>query len=384
VISISDAFRTALVDSHVITTRVEVYDNGVYVRNLPVHDGNVTVDYGVPIRRRFDCRLTVDSDTDNSLTPATALDLLSPFGNELRIYKGIKKEFLSGVVEDELVALGVFGIADVNVYDSGDGFMITLAGYDRSRRIARAKLVNDYVVTAGVNVAQAIRDLIAFRVPNTTFTGSASQWTALTTEVTPTPPWVFMTGDDPWEKALSMASYINKDLYFDVDGGLAIRTPPDPEAPSSSPDWVYQEGDDATILNLQRRFSDEHTFNHVVVTGERTGVAAPVRAEVKDDNSTSPTYYAGEYGDVVLFEQSSGIQTATQAANLAQARYARNLGIEETITFTCIANPAHDVLDIIDITRAKSKISARYQIDKITHPLIEERAMNIACRRRRI
>jgi hypothetical protein len=56
----------------------------------------------------------------NSLVPDNDFDLLTPFGNELRLFRGI--QFDDGSVE--YVPLGVFVIIDVVIKDTNDGVQI--------------------------------------------------------------------------------------------------------------------------------------------------------------------------------------------------------------------------------------------------------------------
>jgi hypothetical protein len=321
---------------------------------------------------------------DGTWTPSTTTDLLTPYGNEMRFYRGISGQDIGSGI-DEYIPLGVFSIADVNIYDSGDGYMITLAGFDRARKVSRAKLADDYVMPTNLNWALAIRQLIAARYPGVIFSGDATQWATKTSEVTPLGvPLVFKTGDDPWEKALQMARTIGYDLYFDVYGQCALTPTPDPTSTDQPIVWTFQEGTNSHLLNLQKRLTDENAVNHVVVAGESTGVSTPVRGDAQNTDNTSPTRVNGPFGDVVYFIQNTGAKSSAAAQAQAQAELRIKLGIEETLTFMAIANPTLDAMDPIQVIRGKSEINARWWIDKMTFPLIANRSMNISCRRRRI
>lgn len=361
----SDRFKREIRDSHTIGTRCEIYDEGRFIRTLDINDGNVWVDYGVENRRRCHVNLT---DAKGDLIPAEAKDLLAPFGNELRLYRGIT--FRDGT--QELLPLGVFGINAIQVFDSGDGLLITVDAYDRSKKVSNAKLLDYYKIPMGTNYAVAIRDLIQSRMPNAVFSFAA------TNHVTPT--IVLKIGDDPWVKALEMAKSVGMDLFFDVLGNVCLFPVKDPL--TAPVDWVYQEGAECTLSNVTKRWSVEGTVNHWVVTGENTDAAAPVWAEAKDDNPNSPTYYLGDFGDRPAFVTSEYVVSVAQAEAMAIANLRQTLGYIEWLSLTSVVNPAHDALDVVQVVRSNSRVNSRYTVDKITIPLIEERGMDMQVRRR--
>lgn len=360
---ISTDVATALRTSHRVALACEVYDSGMLAATLNPTDGKVTVDAKNALRRRCDVTLV---DPTGTLTPERATDLLTPYGNELRLYRGVHLS-----TGPALIPLGVFGISDCDVDDDADELRIRLTGFDRSRRVRRARFPDVYAVPAGTNVATAIRDLIASRVPGLTYN--------LATTSATTPTLVFDAGDDPWKAATEMADSIGCDLFFDAQGVVTLRR----RVPSSSPAWTFQEGPAATLLALGRKSSDEETYNHVVVTGETPENAAPVRAEAVDDDPTSPTYIGGDYGDVVRFYQSQFIRTVEQAQAAADGFLARSLGQTEQVGLSAIPQPALDVDDVVEVTRKRSKVSGLYVIDSLSIPLKFSGAMSVRMRERR-
>ena len=372
-ISVSAAFNAALVASHRIATLVEIWSpptasspaallySGPYVT-----DGNVKVDATNAIRRSG--QLTV-VDPTGTLTPATAGDILSPLaGNEAYIYRGIT--YPSGATE--LVLLGVIGLSDTTVTDEGAGLTIALSGYDRARRVQRAKLTDTYAISAGTNVVTAIQALVSSRVPGLTYAMVPTAYT--------TPGVIYQTGDDPWQRATELAASIGYELFFDNAGTCVCQPVPDPT--TAAPVWTYSEGMHATIVKLARQFKDDDTYNDVIVTGEGTGVGVPVRAQVQDTNPASPTYVNGPYGDVVSVISSSLVTTTAQALAMAQATLTRSVGVAESLTFDAIVNPAHDVNDVITVNRARSWVASDYVIDALTIPLRADAALTAVARRK--
>lgn len=84
---IGEDFKRTLKNSHKIAVKVEVLDNGVPVKELDIHQGNVSVDRHKNVRRS--CSIQV-VDPLGELTPKTATDLLTPYGNELKLYRGVR------------------------------------------------------------------------------------------------------------------------------------------------------------------------------------------------------------------------------------------------------------------------------------------------------
>lgn len=364
------AFDAAVVASHRLATRCDVFTGvtaagagSLLYTGADITKGSVTVDVNNAIRRT--CKLDF-VDRTGALTPATASDLLSPLtGNELKLYRGIT--YPTGGAE--LIPLGVFGISKVDVNDTPAGVTIAIEGYDRARRVQRAALTDTYRIADGTNVATAIQALIASRVPGLTY--------AFTTTTVTTPGIVYKTGDDPWAKALALAASIGCDLYFDALGTCSLVPVPDPTTQPVS--WTYA-GASTTVTKLSHGYVDVDTYNDFVVTGGGTGVATPVRAVAKDTNPQSPTYISGAYGDVVKVVSSNLITTAAQALTVATALLQRSIGVAERLTFDIIVNPAHDVGDVVRVTRGK--VDANYVLDALTVPLDPSSAMVAVARRR--
>ncbi len=364
---ISAAFRAALADNHDTVVLAELLLNGVLVRTLEVTSGSVTVDTQNAIRRRFSATLT---DPDGSLTPKSASDLLSPITTEVRLARGIR--FTNGTTE--MIPLGVFDISDVEIEDSGDGIEIALSGFDRARKVQRARFIDPYTIMSGTNYSTAIRDLIEFVAPGNTFNFIA------TTATTPT--LTFNSGDDPWAAASGMAASLGAELFFDPAGVCVLRRIVRDE--DATPVWIYQEGEDATLLGVSRKISDSQTYNVVVAsTAENTDDAiAPVRAVVRDENANSATFYAGPYGTVTRFFSSPFLRTEQQAFDAAKAILERALGIVEDVQFTAIVNPAHDTGDVIQIIRPAAGINSRYTIESLTIPLAPDESMSATTKKR--
>lgn len=354
--------------SHTMIAKVELWGESGYIRDLVLVDGNVRVD-DKDIRRRCSIQITdEDYKTEDRLTPDDLTnELLAPTGNELRVYRGVRI-----LLEDYWVLLGVFSIDDVRTDSSGDGHQIHIDGYDRARKIQRAKLNRDYVITAGTNVVDAIKTLVSNAYPGVFF------YTESTVRVTP--KIVMEIGADPWAKCRELAKSIGFETYFSENGTCVIRqVVEDP----TDPVWEYDvEKPDNILMYVNKRLQNNTVYNHVVVTGESTEDDAVYYGEAFDNNPLSPTYVYGRFGDVVLHEASSHIRSDDQAQEMAQALLTKHMGIAEEVNTISVVHPAHEVGDVIRLYFPEAGVSGSYVIDALTIPLVAQRALNIKCRQR--
>lgn len=365
----SDKFDVAVRQSHKMATRCDVLVDGALERTLTINEGNVTID-DVAIRRRATINLT---DPTGDLMPQTAFDLMMPGRNEFQLFRGI--DYNDGT-EPELLSLGIFGISDLQIEDSGQGLTMIVDGFDRARRVARARMPDDYQIFAGTPYIGAIQNLLVERYPDVIFNSAAH-------ENIMTPAILIEQGEDPWEHAQKMAASIGCDLYFNP-GGICVCEPIVMDLEDDPVDWVYAEGDEAMLLYLSKRITDEGVYSRVVVTGENTSIAAPVRGEAVDNDPLSPTYHQGPFGEVTKFFSSSFITTPQQAEAAARRELAKSVGFFERIETISIVHPAHELGDVIRISRPESHIDNLFAIDKITIPLVHSRGMNISTRTRRM
>lgn len=331
------------------------------MRTLEITSGSVSV-ADSPVRRS--CSVTL-ADEDGDLVPDELSDLVAPGGNEIRLWRGIP---------GELVPLGVFRITDSDVSDSGESLTIKVKGQDRARTVQRARFEDVYTVASGTNYATAIKDLIDSRVSGLTYSFMVTSRT--------TPALTFDAGSDPWEAARKMAASLGAWLYFSPAGVCTLEPIPDPETQPIVA--TYAEGDEATILAVNKSITEDHTYSVAVVSGENVGVGAPPRATAEDDDPQSPTYVGGSFGRVPIFLKSKFITSAAQAQDVADALLLRAKGASEVVSLQVIPNPAHNIGDVISVKRTRAGVNSRYVIDGLTIPMQAAGAMQVKTRKQRI
>lgn len=279
---VSDEFLTALNSSHRIATRAELLDNNGNVQQVfGVLSASVTADAGRSVRRTCAASL---ADPDGALTPGELDDLFAP-GQEVKLYRGLYLP--SGVAE--LVPQGVFRIGKSVVRDTGDSLTVVLSGKDRAEKMRRARFTGTYIIAEGTNVSTALRSLITDRTGIDRFNFMLTSHT--------TPRIVAQAGDDAWKLAQDLARDIGAVLYFDRDGIPTLRAEPGGSAPSAATLTVAEGG---RLIEIEASMDEEKTYNHVIVTGEASSNAAPIRAEARDVDPDSGTYVGGYYSNFAL------------------------------------------------------------------------------------
>lgn len=356
IIAISAAYAKALPFGHDIATLAEVWRGDEFLKALAIEDtSTLTNDRNQTIRRTCSATLT---DPTGTLVPQTAADLLTPFGNELVLYRGIT--FPDG--SQELIQCGVFGLEDVVIKDSAADLTITLNGFDRSRTIQRAGFDEVYTIPAKTNVGFALQELLAFCWQGPEPLVFNFQPTDAVTQNAPT---VYGPGDDPILVAQTLASACGHQLSFDAAGAATFESVPDPGAQLLAAS--YDEGPTATWIDLTRTISRARAPNKIIRDGQGTGILTPIRAIAVDDNPNSPTYIGGSYGVQRDYNASSLYATQAQAQAAADADLRLALGSVEALNVNAVPKPDHDVDDVVEVTRVRSGLANQlYVLDTIT------------------
>lgn len=343
---ISAGFAAALKASNqIVTTYAELWAGASLLRTVDIVSGSVSVDAGAAFRRRVKLVL---GDDDGTLIPTGFTHDLAP-GRELRVFSGL---MVSGV--EERVPLGVFVISEPAVEDDG-AQTVSVEGFDRARKVSRARFTSAYSISSGTNYATAIKNIISSRVSGLTYSFANTTRT--------TPQIVLDRGSDPWEAARKMASDIGMVLFFDQAGVCILKPEPNPATDPVA--WEYVSGVQALLTKVSRSFTDEKTYNHPIVTGEGT-LTTPVFAEARDTDPSSPTYYLGPFGDVPFFYSSPLITTTAQAQDVADALLRKVKGLTEKFQFEAIGNPIHDGGDIVKITRPELSVDDYFVLDSFS------------------
>lgn len=370
----TDEFYRRLRFSHEVVSYVDVIAPDQETKRLLTLDGDVSCDRTAQVRRSLSCRVV---DPTGEITPRNTGEILTPYGTELRPYRGIRWRDKDGLHE-EICPLGVFRLSRSSIGYKADGTSdISLEAYDRSRTIQRDKFTAPYAVQANTNILTAIKEII-----KRTFPGA--QYDAITTTRTTTATMLLDTGSDPWEACTQLAASIGCEIYFDVLGRVVIAPPPDIHA-LPAPDFSYFDSDGGHFIDLGRDFSDEQGYNGVVVTGETPGdEKPPVRGEAWDDSPTSPTYRYGDYGEVPMFITDNTAKTPEDCEKIAKAQLALLLGAPASLSMTALVNPSYEAGDVVSVKLERAGVDGLYGIDAFNVPLAGSATQRLALRERRV
>lgn len=362
----SGAFKSAIVADHTVISKAEVWSTERKLTDLDIDTGKVTVTSSNTSRRTCEIHLSTGRDSNN-LVPDTGFDFLAPFGNQLRLYRGV--EFTDG--SEEYVPLGVFVITDVKISDTNDGVSVTVSGEDKSLIVSRNKWTSTYQMVSGTLEASLLA-LLQNRYPDieTNFP---------TTNVTVNQ--VILGADsnvDPWKDSVRIAELVGYDLYFDVNGVCVMKQFPTLDA--STVVATYEEGNGTTITSLDRTISTKETYNGVIYTVEGSTVSTPIRVEVWDEDTSSPTYRYGVFGSVPTFINTNLIGTSAEAIKAATLLLNNYIGAQEQITFSSVVDPSLDVNDVVYVHSNGAKVDRTVIIDQLEIPLEVEGQLSVQTR----
>ena len=368
---VTDAFSAEIRRSHQTVVLAQAYYDDALVATLYPDDGSVSIDSRRAVRRTLSLSL-VDEDGSLVLGAGGTTGVLNPYGTEIRVFRGVR--YTDGT--EELVPLGVFLVTGVDITENNRGRRIAVSGSDRSLRISRARFTDPYVIAASTTVEAAVAALLRDRWADVSVdfpeTGVTLQQRTLGAG-----------GDsDPWKSAVEIAESAGFDLAFDADGVARMRVIPDPTV--DDPDATYVNGSEAVLLDLQRGFDTGSTYNGVIASSESSSVDSPVRAEAWDNDPNSPTYRYGPFGQVPKFYASSLIGSSDQAQTVADSQLRRELGRAEAVEWSQIVNPAHDVLDVVRVTRPSLSLDAVLVLDRLDVPLGAGQSMRAVARVREV
>lgn len=348
-------FKSAIRTNHTVVSKAEIWNQDSKILDLPIDAGTVTVDVSSLTRRTCSVRLITDR-TANNLVPDTGFDAITPFGNELRLYRGVR--YTDGT--EEYVPLGVFVMTDVKISDSGNAVLIEITGEDRSLLISRAKYTQIYKMVPGTLEA-SLTALLQDRYPDieTNFPTTNVSVQQIILGVN--------TDNNPWRDAVDIASLVGYDLFFDVNGVATMKQ--FPSLDGSAVVATYQEGQNTSITAIDRTMSTKETYNGVIYTVQGSQISVPVRVEAWDEDSTSPTYRYGVFGEAPIFINSNVVATTTEATQAAILLLNKYVGAQEQITWNAIVDPSLDANDVVYIHSIGSKVDRLVIIDSLSMPL---------------
>lgn len=291
-------------------------------------------------------------------------DLLTPYGNEVFIRRGI--DFGNGTVE--WVSFGYFRINDVS-QTKNENYPITLTCYDRMIGIIEARLLTPVQFVAGVSVGTIVDTLVLEVYPDATI-----EWDDDTADILITRSQI--AEEDRFGFLNELITSYGKIMYFDYRGIFVIHDVPD----ATTSVFNVNSGAGGVLIELNRSRSREGVYNAVVVNGEGADTEQPIFAVVVDDDPRSPTNYTGRFGKVPRFYTSTFITTVEQAATTANSMLRRTIGLPYSVNFRMVPNIALEPYDPIGLSTQLNR--ELHVLDTIEVPLDAETPLTSSTRMR--
>jgi hypothetical protein len=294
-----------------------------------------------------DCALTSQITRRGSLTVPAALmpkdesGLLAPFGNRLRLYRGIRygnRDFMFRVFTGLIVKAERKPRQPCVVTFSDRAYEVDENDFEAVEESLNGRTV----------VEECVR-LIREGVPLATF-GTHDPINAQAS------PQVF---DDSRSQACDQLADAGGAFWYALaDGRFVIRRVPwayQPEGVNADPVAVYDEsaGDldstSGTITDYGTSMSRENVFNIVVGVADQPNGTEPYRAAVRDTNAGSATYIGGKFGRRVLKVELPSAAGTAVVRHGAETALRRARASAESLPWEMIPDPTLELGDLVQV-----------------------------------
>jgi Domain of unknown function (DUF5047)/Putative phage tail protein len=328
-------YRQALAGPHGEYVLVEVLDGNGNV--LPIPDDSIGEDGGLEfiggnVSATLASRVTrqLDLTVNESLYPSKPTDLLAPYGNRLRVWRGIK--FATGDVYRWVIFTGRIQ-NDVNASDGE----VSITVMDRADEVVRAEFLFPENSSVGNTVNAEFVRLVSDGVPSATF-GTSDTFA----QTVPSLTWQSDRAGAIDELGTTVGAY----WYALANGDYVIRRYPFAVAAPSV--VTLNDGEGGTVIGVPTRDSSG-IFNSVTATGERADGTSPVFALAQDMNPASITYVLGPFGRQHTTLSLQTPQTQGSAQSAANAFLRTSLALTETWTWTQPVDAALELGDVVTL-----------------------------------
>lgn len=334
-------YRNALARPHSVYTRVDILDSdGLVLRSdLPFIDGSVRATLSSRVARTTN--LTVDRSWFPLLSNG-AIDtagLLTPFGNRLRAFRGITYG------DGSVVSFPVF-YGRIEQVQMGRNGQVGISAVDLAADVVDAQFETPEQSNPANTISTEFRRLITEALPDARY--GVSDGTGL--KIAP------VVWQSDRAQALDDMSATAAMLWYPLADGAFVQrltpwTKPGQTAALTLTDGTSPvTGAQAVISDWGITISRTSVYNSVVFTSERQDGTAPVYAIVRDSDSTSPTYYLGNFGRKPLLVQNQVAMTSTQC----QAAAASTLKQAKAVTqvwdpVTIVPDPSLELGDVLAV-----------------------------------
>jgi hypothetical protein len=337
------AYREALAAPHRVLTRVEVWRAGIQVEELAqdrtlVGNSPYTIGARRPVFFTGSVRCTLNSRVTRVLTltvpeylyPWKTTDLLAPFGNELRAFRGI--EYGDGSRDEFPVFRG-----PIVTPKPGDGGRLQITANDRAWLVLKAGFDSPAQSNAGGGLVDEVERLILQALPDATF-GTHD------TFVDKVP--VLAYDDDRGEALDNLTKPAGAIWMARADGSFVVKRTPWTE-PSGQTPVLLTDGPGGTLFSGYPDRNAESIFNRITVVSERPDGGPAMWATATDTDPASPTYAGGPFGVRSTRVRVTGAASQAQLYDLARSILARAKARVEAWQYTCVPDGSIELGDLI-------------------------------------
>lgn len=274
----------------------------------------------------------------------------------------------------ESVPLGTFVPVDVDITEGDTGLQIDIEAADLSLRVTDNAWEQIKTFPKDTNLGEVVRQIILDRYPDAELDFESTNATALATLT------VGAGGtNDPFADARKVARKAGMELYVNYAGVFVMRSPPDADVDPVV--WKFSDRDKPSIIDLKRRLTKTGTANRIVIEGESVNGSTPVRAQVDDDDPTSPNNIHGPEGIKTYRLIVKGID-ANQAVVMARAEALKRKGALETVGLSVPPVPHLEEGDVIECDRSVVGLTGRYLLQSFDIPFEADARESVEARRR--
>lgn len=327
---------------------------------IPIGSGDVS----------FDTTADVNGTTEiiTSLAwPSTSTSLGNPYGQELYIERGVM--YGNGI--KEYVGLGYFRIDAVEQNQVPKG-TLRLSGSDRMAYVRDARNMQPVVFSAGSSLGAVIDFIVGDAVPGgaTTAYDFNAYGTTLQSQ--------HVMSEDRLRFLSDLLTSYSKVGYFRYDGVFQVKTAP---TNTTLPVFTINSGRLGVLVSMARSINRDGVYNGVIATGEAADDIPPVYGIAIDGDSTSPTYWYGNFGKVPRFFSSSFMTTTAQCQSAAASLLVSSTGLPYVVTMGVVPNPALEGWDVVSVQYDELSRIEAHIIEKISYSLSVDGPMGIDTRK---
>lgn len=367
----SIAYQTTVRSSHVMAVKADAYYNGALVfADLPVSEGDISFSKADGVRGTLNLTL---ADATGQLIARSTTDPLAPYGQELRIQRGILLP--SGSIE--WVECGWYRIQshkakewwsrpeddtsgpndpNTDTWEFG-GASITIQAVDRMGILADARFLAVSSPSDGATVLGEIlrltQDYIELEIPIN----------VSNEDLNSAVPKSITYEEDRIEALQALARSIDCELYVTRDGLLRLAYEIDRETAEPVDRAV------PPVTQWETTWTRDGIYNAVVAKGETEESNYPTYGLARDYDPDSATYWNGPFGQVPMY-YSSPFLTTTTAAQKAAATRLENVqkNRERRLVIDMVTDATYEIGDVVTVTLPHYK-PFRAEIVELSVPL---------------